>query len=151
MEQREIVRQVWEHLEPELSRQGYELVEVEYGRQGGSSVLRLFIDKEGGINIDDCAEVSRYVSPLLDVENYIADSYTLEVSSPGIERPIRKPEDFIRFAGEQIKLRTIAPVHGRKRFKGVLRGYADGLVSVEEDGETHNIHIENLKKALLDR
>ena len=151
MEQAEIVRQAWEVLGPEIEEQGYELVEVECGLQGSSLFLRLFLDKEGGIAIGDCASMSRYVSALLDKDDFIDGNYNLEVSSPGIDRPVRKVADFVRFAGERIKLQTVSPVEGRRNFTGELLGCEDGLVSVEVGAVTVKVHIENVKRARLDR
>ncbi len=151
MEKTEIVRQAWEVLGPEIEEQGCELVEVESGLQGSSLFLRLFLDKEGGITIDDCASMSRYVSALLDKDDFIGRQYNLEVSSPGIERPVRKVADFVRFAGERIKIHTVSPIEGRRKFTGELVGCEDGLVSVDVGSETVNVHIENVKRARLDR
>lgn len=151
MQRDEMVRRSWEGLEPELAQLGYELVEVEFGREEPGDVLRLYIDREGGVTIDDCVKVSRYVSALLDKDDFIEDAYNLEVSSPGIDRPIRKREDFERFAGERVKLEAITPIGGRRRYKGVLTGFEDGLVGVDCDGTIHTVHIENVKKAKLDR
>lgn len=151
MERDEVVRRAWQELEPELAEQGYELVEVEYGQSGARPVLRLYIDKEGGITLDDCAEVSQYLSPVLDMRDFIADSYMLEVSSPGIDRPLRKPMDFRRYLGEPVRLQTWAPVQGRRNFKGTLAGFEDGLIQLESDQQEFTIHIENLKRAKLDR
>ncbi|MDP7638846.1 MAG: ribosome maturation factor RimP [Candidatus Hydrogenedentes bacterium] len=151
MEKTEIVRQAWEVLGPEIEEQGCELVEVESGLQGSSLFLRLFLDKEGGITIDDCASMSRYVSALLDKDDFIGRQYNLEVSSPGIERPVRKVADFVRFAGERIKIHTVSPIEGRRKFTGELLGCEDGLVSVDVGSETVNVHIENVKRARLDR
>ena len=151
MEKTEIVRQAWEVLGPEIEEQGCELVEVESGLQGSSLFLRLFLDKEGGITIDDCASMSRYVSALLDKDDFIGRQYNLEVSSPGIERPVRKVADFVRFAGERIKVHTVSPIEGRRKFTGELLGCEDGLVSVDVGSETVNVHIENVKRARLDR
>lgn len=147
----EVVRRVWFDLEPELKEQGYELVEVEFAQQSGAWTLRLFIDRDGGITLDDCQTVSHFVGPFLDKADFIDGHYMLEVSSPGFDRPVRKPADFERLAGERIKLVALAPVNGRKQFKGILRGFRDGAVVVECDGVAHMIHIENLKKAHLDR
>jgi ribosome maturation factor RimP len=151
MERRDVVRRAWRELEPELQLLGVELVEVDYVRQGASDLLRLYIDKPGGVNIDDCAEVSRHVSLLLDKLDFLGSDYLLEVSSPGIDRPIRKPSDFEAYVGEPIRLQSEVPVDGRKRFRGNLAGYAEGLIRVEVDGTEYRIHIENLKKAQLDR
>ena len=146
-----MVRRVWEELEPELVEMGFELVEVEFVRHGRSNRLRLFIDREGGITIDDCTLASRQVSAFLDKDDYIESQYTLEVSSPGIARPLRRPKDFERFTGERIKVKTVTPVEGRSRFAGELMGYSDGMVTVRTDGMDYRIHLENVKRAHLDR
>lgn len=151
MEQNSIIGQVWAELEPELAEQGFELVEVGYGRRGATQVLRLFIDREGGVTIDHCVEASQFASSVLDRSDFVSERYTLEVSSPGIDRPVRKAGDFERFTGERLKLQTVTPIEGRKRFSGVLAGFQDGLISVESDGATVQIHIDNVKKANLDR
>lgn len=151
MERREVVRSAWRELEPELQLYGVELVEVEYGRQGASDLLRLFIDKEGGVTIDDCADVSRQISAVLDKLNIIDNEYLLEVSSPGIDRPIRKSSDFEAYVGEAIRLQTDVPVDGRKRFRGVLSGFDEGMIRMRVDDAEYRIHIENLKTARLDR
>lgn len=151
MVQDDMIRRVWRELEPHLGEQGYDLIEVELGRQGRSPLLRLYIDKEGGITLDDCSAVSQLLGPVLDAADFFADSYALEVSSPGIDRPLRKPEDFERFAGEPVQVRSVAPVQGRKRFRGVLEGLRDGMVLVQCEGIEYEIHLENLEKARLDR
>lgn len=152
MENSAVIRQAWQELEPLLATNGYELVEVEVGGLGSSTVLRLFIDKaEGGIGVDDCTAVTRLVNPVLDERDWFANAYMLEVSSPGIDRPVRKPQDFARFAGEQIKVSTVAPVEGRKKFKGTLEGFEDGLVRVRCEDASVAIHIENVKRAHLER
>jgi len=153
VENAEMVRLLWTRLEPVLAEQGYALVEVELaGGPGGRPVLRLYIDKPaGGVTLDDCVAATQVLGPLLDAEDLINARYTLEVSSPGIDRPLRKPADFARFSGEAIRVTTHAPVEGRKRFNGILRGFEDGLILLECDGTVCPIHIENLKKANLDR
>jgi ribosome maturation factor RimP len=138
-------------LESPIADAGYELIEVEFGQHGASGLLRIFIDRQGGVNVDDCAAVSRVVSALLDKDDFIESHYTLEVSSPGIARPLRRQKDFERYTGEPVKLTAVSPVDGRKRFKGVLRGIEDGLVGVEVDGTEYRIHVENVKHASLDR
>lgn len=153
MENAEIIRMMWRELEPLLAEQGYELVEVEFGGgPGNRAVLRIFLDKpQGGITLDDCTAASQLLSAFLDAGDWISERYTLEVSSPGIDRPLRKPQDFERFAGETVRLTTHAPVLGRKRFSGVLRGLEDGLIGVECEDALFQIHLENLKKANLVR
>lgn len=151
MDKKEVIRRVWQDFEPLLAEQGYELVEVEYGRQGGTLILRLFIDKETGISLDDCSAVSELLSPVLDAGDFVIGAYSLEVSSPGFDRPLRKPADFQRFSGEEIRLAALMPVDGRKHFRGLLQGYTDGLIALECDGKVYQIHIENLHKANLIR
>jgi len=147
----EVVRRVWELLEPELSELGFELIEVEFAKRGSTNILRLFIDREGGITIDDCALASRQMSATLDIDDFIEVQYTLEVSSPGIDRPLRRLKDFDRYAGERIKVKTVTPIEGRKRFSGVLTGCSDGMLALESDGTEYRIHLENVKRANLDR
>ena len=152
MDEREFIGRIWAIVEPELSEQGYELVELEHSQQGHTPILRIFIDKEGGgITLDDCAEATQLLDPVLDRAEVIDGRYMLEVSSPGFDRPLRKAVDFDRFKGEPVKLRSLAPVEGRSRFKGVLMGFDDGLIQLECDGRAWSIHIENLKSARLDR
>lgn len=152
MENSAVIRAAWAELEPLLASSGYELVEVEVGGLGSSTVLRLFIDKaEGGVGVDDCTNVSRIVNPVLDAVEWFPGAFMLEVSSPGIDRPVRKAADFARFAGEKIRLTTVAPVEGKKKFKGTLEGIEEGVVRVRcEDGPAA-IHIENVKRANLER
>ena len=150
-EQNYVLRRAWAELEPELREQGYEMVEVEYGRHGAHGLLRIFIDSPNGITVDDCAQVSHFLSPLLDKLDFIGSQYMLEVSSPGIDRPVRKAADFERFVGEAIKVQAVTPVAGRRKFSGVLEGFIDGLVAIECEGQTYHVHIENVKKANLDR
>jgi len=144
-------------LEPVLERDGFELVEVEWLRVAGRWTLRLFVDRPGGVGIDECQEASRTVEPILDVEDLIEPAYDLEVSSPGLERPLRKPSDFERFAGERVEVRAFSPVPDtapgqppRKRFTGVLRGAGDGAVLVEVDGVLHRIPLDRIAKAHLE-
>ena len=148
----DIVRRTWHLFEACLHEQHYEIVQVEYVHQGRAKILRIYIDKpEGGITHEDCVAVSQLLSPMLDEDGFITEDYMLEVSSPGVDRPIRKPEDFARFVGEQMKLVAQAPSAGRRRYTGTLKGFEDGLIRMECGDETLQIHIENLKKANLIR
>jgi len=152
VEGRALVNQVWEALEPDLREQGYEIVELEYARGGRTPILRIYIDKAGGgISLDDCTAATQLLSPLLDKLELVGGRYLLEVSSPGIDRPLRKAGDFQRFAGEPVRLQSLTPVDGRSRFRGTLEGFEDGLILMECDGKRWSIHIENLKSARLDR
>lgn len=151
MTTQEVVRRAWQELEPHLVEQGFELVELEFARQGSRGILRLYVDRQGGVTIDDCVAVAQLLNPVLDAADIIAESYVLEVSSPGFDRPVRKPADFERFAGESIVVKSVMPVNGRKKFKGVLKGLIDGAVNVECDGVVYAIAIENVQRANLDR
>jgi ribosome maturation factor RimP len=111
----------------------------------------LFIDNEAGIGLDDCQTVTRLVDPILDAEDFIDGNYVLEVSSPGFDRPLRRPQDFQRFIGEPVKLKTHMPVNGRKRIKGFLKAFDSGMIVVESDDAEYGVHLENLRKANLDR
>jgi len=125
---------------------GYELVDVQ--ASNGGRLLRLFIDKPGGVTIDDCASLSRHLTRVLAVEGI--DYERLEVSSPGLDRPLRKEADFARFAGQkaEIRMRTADP-SGRRRFVGVLRGAGAGQVSVELEGQTVRLALEDVDRAKL--
>ncbi len=143
----EIVRGI---VDPVITGSGYELVDVEYVRGPGGMVLRLIIDKPGGVTINDCADVSHLVGDLLDVEDPVPGSYNLEVSSPGINRPLKRPGDFERFAGQKVYVQTSEPIEGRRRFKGILIGIDQGEISVEIDGEVWKIPFDHISRARLD-
>ena len=152
-----VVDQVRRLVEPVLARDGYDLVEVEWGREGPRWVLRLFVDRAGGVGIDDCQAVSRIVEPILDVEDVIEPAYDLEVSSPGVDRPLRKPADFDRFSGQRAHVRTYGPLDAtapgsthRKNWTGVLKGFRDGAVEIEVDGALHRIPHDQIAKAHLE-
>jgi ribosome maturation factor RimP len=137
-------------LEPVIERMGYELVGIEFRGNPKNSLLRIYIDKPEGVTVDDCGRVSYQVSGVLDVEDPISGRYMLEVSSPGLDRPIFKASDYQRFAGEQIKLRLVAPLEGRRKFAGVLRGLRDQHVLVEEEGVEIAVPLSQIDKANLD-
>ena len=134
-----------ELLESTLQGLGYELVEVEQLARG--KLLRVFVDKEGGINVDDCVAISNHLSRLLVVENI--DYGRLEVSSPGLDRPLRKEADFLRFKGETIKLKLRVPWQGQRNFIGVLREVNDGILKLEVEGKLLDLELSNLGKARL--
>lgn len=130
--------------------EGLELVHMETVTEFGQTILRLYIDKEGGVSLGDCTNVSRQLGDLMDVSLDIRGEYRLEVSSPGLDRPISKPADFDRFKGSMAVITTHSPVEGRSRFKGTLLGQAPGeMVCMDVDGTTHEIALENIKRARL--
>ena len=137
-------------LEPGIRSLGYELVGVEYQSSGkGGGLLRVYIDSADGISADDCQKVSYQVSGVLDVEDPIPGHYTLEISSPGLDRLLFRPEDFERFAGQQVKLRAVSPVDGRRNFKGRLVGMRDGQVVIEQDDGEVSLAYEQVDQARL--
>jgi ribosome maturation factor RimP len=133
-------------VEPAVTGLGYELVDAQ--ASNGGRLLRLFVDKPGGITLDDCATISRHLTRVLAVEGI--DYERLEVSSPGLDRPLRKERDFARFAGQkaEVRMRTPDP-SGRRKFVGVLRGAGDGQVSLEMEGQTVTLALDDLDKARL--
>ena len=114
----QIRQQIEQLAEALVASEGMELVDLEYRREGRRWMLRLFIDKDGGVTLDDCASISRELGDLLDVKDVIPQAYVLEVSSPGLNRRLRKKEDFSRFAGQKVKLRLVAPIDGRRKIVG---------------------------------
>lgn len=143
------VPQVQELIEPAVTALGYELWGVQLLSQGRHSTLRIFIDKPEGINIDDCAAVSHQVSGILDVEDPIKSQYTLEVSSPGIDRPLFKLDQYQRYIGEDIALRLRTPVSGRRKFSGLLKAVEAGniIVRIEDEDEEYVLPFESIDKA----
>ncbi len=136
-------------LAPVVEDLGYELLGVEYHPQGRRSVLRLYIDRPEGITIDDCEVVSREVSALLDVEDPIRGEYNLEVSSPGVDRPLFRAEHYLRFTGHRCKLRLVEPQEGRRNFIGTILGVEDACVILEVDGEPISLPLDQVEKANL--
>lgn len=138
-----------EMLEPGIRALGFELVDVEFTTAGGRNTLRVYIDGPKGITVDDCATVSRQASAVLDVEDPIPEAYTLEVSSPGLDRPLVKRADFERYAGETVKVRMSEAVLGRKNFKGTLVGVEGDAVLVDVDKERYSLPLARIERARL--
>lgn len=128
---------------------GYEFVGVEQAGVGAGTILRVYIDSTDGIMLDDCQKVSRQLSALLDVEDPISGSYTLEVSSPGLDRPLMKLEDFQRFAGEEARIKLGRAVLGRRNFTGQLRGIEGETVLLEMDQEIYDLPYADIERARL--
>ncbi len=125
-----------ELLEPIVSALGFELVDVEYVKEGGTWYLRAYIDKPGGITVDDCEAVSRQFSDILDEKDYIPDSYVFEVSSPGLGRPLKKEKDFKRSLGEEVEIRTYRAIDRQKEFTGILKAYDENTVTIAYEDDT---------------
>ena len=136
-------------LEPTVERLGYELVDLEVRLGGKGGLVRVFIDKPDGIDLDDCEAVSRAVSALLDVEDPVPGNYNLEVSSPGLDRKLTKVEHFQRFEGETVKVQMRFPIKGRRRFRGTLVSSDDENIVVDVDGESHSLPLKTIDTARL--
>ena len=131
-----ITEQVEAFAKPVVEQHGCSLWDVEYVREGSERFLRLYIEKEGGVDITDCEAISRAVDPILDEKDPIQESYHFEVCSAGLERALKRPSDFERFMGSAITVKLYRPYNGLKEIPGVLRGYEDGRVTVECGKET---------------
>lgn len=136
-------------IEPVVESLGYELVGVEFLPQGRHGLLRVYIDAEEGITLDDCQRVSHQLSGVLDVEDVIRGQYSLEVSSPGLDRPLFTEAHFQRFTGQEAKLKLGVPIDGRKKLKGVLQGIDGDKVMIEVEGEVLAIPFNTIDKANL--
>jgi ribosome maturation factor RimP len=152
----DVLSQVAELAEPLAASLGLELAEVEYKQEGGRMVLRIFIDRDKGVTLDDCAAVSRELAEILDVEDFIRGRYNLEVSSPGLNRPLKKASDYARFTGRLVKIRTFELLaddvgNNRKTFTGELLGLEGGIVRLKlTEGQTAGVPLEKVAKANLE-
>lgn len=149
----EAVEQIRQLLDPILESMGLDLWDLEFQKQGPKWLLRVYIDREigGGVTLKDCEMVSRDLSAALDVEDIIPHAYTLEVSSPGLDRTLSKPEHFIRFAGSAIRIKTYQPIEREKVFRGRLQGIVGTIVQIEVgEGQVINIPLSNIALASLE-
>jgi len=133
-----------------LISEDMELVEVEYRREPVGWVLRLTIDKKGGVTIEDCSRISQEMGRSLDIEDLISNPYHLEISSPGLDRPLKNERDFIRFSERRIRVKTIDPIGKQKSFKGKLRKCVEGRIEMEIDGGIMEIPLSNIARANLE-
>lgn len=138
-----------ELLQPLVEDLGYEFVGIEYNSNPKHSVLRIYIDKENGVDIKDCETVSRETAALLDVKDPIRNKYDLEVSSPGLDRPLFTPAHYIEFAGYEAKISLFAPQDGRRKFTGPILGADENSVRIEQDGSEVTLDFDNIAKAKL--
>jgi ribosome maturation factor RimP len=132
-----------------LDDMAFELVDVVFASERGRWVLRVYIDKEGGITLDDCARVSRELGTLVDVHEIIDHPYTLEVSSPGLDRPLKKEKDFLRAVGMKVKVKTIAPIEGQKTFVGQLQEVREGMLILLVENKRVPISMVDIERANL--
>jgi len=143
------VKRLTNMLQPLVEDLGYEFVGLEYTGQSKNAVLRIYIDREQGIDLDDCGRVSGEVAALLDVEDPISGQYNLEVSSPGLDRPLFTLEQCARFAGEQVQITVFAPVEGRRKFKGRILSVTGDTLNIDQDGAEIALDFSNIAKARL--
>jgi ribosome maturation factor RimP len=136
-------------IEPVISIEELELVDVEYKKEGKNWVLRIFIDKEGGVTVADCQKVSHLTGDLIEVEETIITPYSLEVSSPGLDRVLKREKDFLKFKGRQICLHSLSPIDNRRKFIGTLADFKDQAVFLELDGKLLKIPLRQIGKANL--
>ena len=127
-----------ELITPILDRMNFELVDVEYVKEGGTWYLRAYIDKEGGITVNDCEAVAREMNEILDREDFVEDSYVFEVSSPGLGRPLKKEKDYIRSMGKEVEIRTYRAINREKEFYGILSAYDENTVTIKNRGRNGN-------------
>jgi len=146
----ETERAVSKIVEPIVASQGMELVAVEYKREARGWVLRIYLDKKGGVSLDDCVLVSNEVGTVLDVEDLFESPYTLEVSSPGLNRILKKERDFKRFKERSVRIRTHNAIGKRRNFKGRLLGFTKELIQIEVEGQVLHIPLSNVAKANLE-
>lgn len=141
---------VIQYLKPIVEKNNYELVDVEFKKEGANWYLRVYMDKDGGFTINDCEEVSRFLEQKLDADDPIEKAYILEVSSPGLDRPLKKDEDFVKFAESVVDVKLYKAVNKRKEFQGILKGLENNIVTIElEDGSEMNFNREEIASIRL--
>lgn len=149
MAKKKITELVEELALPIVAAEGLELVDVEFKKEGANWFLRVFIDKDGGVDIEDCSRVSEKLSDKLDEVDPIQESYFLEVSSPGAERPLKKPSDFLRAVGKTVHITMYEPIDGKKAVEGVLQSYTDTAVVVGEGEQAVTVPLNKIASARL--
>ncbi len=149
MRTKQITELVAEMIEPFLAQHSFELVDVEYLKEGSNWYLRVYVDKENGIDVEDCGLVSQFLSEKLDEKDPIVNAYFLEVSSPGAERPLKKPDDFNKAISQHVFIATYEPIDGLKEFEGTLKTYDEQSLSVQVGKKLHAIPLEKIALARL--
>lgn len=145
-----VAQSVEEIIEPFLNSENLELVDVQYQKEGRGWCLRVFIDKEGGVTVDDCQKVSRLIGDQIEIEELIQSNYTLEVSSPGLDRTLKKEKDFLRFKERKAAVTTYSPVNQQRNFKGVIKDFKEGSLRLETEDGLIEILLDNISKARLE-
>ena len=145
-----VTETIEELVTPVINENRLELVDIEYKKEGPNWFLRIFIDKEGGVTVDDCTRVSRHIEDLIEVEEAVPSSYVLEVSSPGLDRPLKKEKDFLRFKGKRAHVTTYTPIQQQKSFKGTIRDFQEDVLFLDIDSQLVEIPREQIAKAKLE-
>ena len=145
-----VLKEIERLIEPVLAEMGIALVDMEFSSEQNRRILRIYADRSTGINLDDCAMVSREIGNLLDVKDLLQHHYVLEVSSPGLNRPLKREKDFLRAIGQKIKVKTAVPLKGRKNFSGVLQSFENGTLQLKLDDTVVQISEESVSKANLE-
>ena len=145
-----VTETIEELVTPIINENRLELVDIEYKKEGPNWFLRIFIDKEGGVTVDDCTRISRYIEDLIEVEEVVPSSYVLEVSSPGLDRPLKKEKDFLRFKGKRAHVTTYTPIHQQKSFKGTIRDFQEDVLFLDVDSQPVEIPRNQIAKAKLE-
>jgi len=144
-----IIREITQIAYPILDEKDFELVDVEYLSEHGTWVLRIYVDKEGGITLDECGLLSREIGELIDVKDILQHEYVLEVSSPGLDRPLKKERDFLGSIGKKIKIKMLEPVNGRRNFTGYLQDFNNGTLALDEENQVIFLSFQAVEKANL--
>jgi len=144
-----LIESIREITEPVIVSEGMELIDIEHRQESRGWVLRFYIDKEGGVTLHNCSQISEQIGSLLEVKDIIPHRYVLEVSSPGLNRPLKKEKDFIAYSGETIKVTTLKPIEQRRNFSGILQGYKDGKVMLSADNQEILIPLPLIAKATI--
>jgi ribosome maturation factor RimP len=144
-----LIKEISQLIEPILDEMDVELVDVEYLSYHGRWIVRIYVDKEGGITVDDCARVSREIDEIIDIKGVIHHAYVLEVSSPGLNRPLKKEKDFQRAVGKKIKARISVPLKGRRHFTGYLKDFRNGTLYLEVENNLVPLSRRDVEKANL--
>jgi len=142
-----LLESIRELIEPIILSEGMELIDIEYLRESRGWILRFYIDKEGGVTLNHCSHLSEQIGDLVEVKDLIPHNFILEVSSPGLNRPLKKEKDFITYVGETIKVKTIKPIDQKKNFQGTLLGYKEGKVMISSDNQEIHIPFSIISKA----
>jgi len=134
-------------IEPVVQEESLELVDVEYKKMGKTWTLRIYIDKDRGITVEDCQKVSHQIADMIEIDELIVNPFVLEVSSPGLDRPLKKEKDFLRYRGEPAEVKTFSPIENRRNFQGIIEDCKDQILYLKEDGASIKIPLDTIAKA----